>query len=152
MKKSLLALFSASAMLVASSAMALPTGTPRQVFISSGLNDVCVGTATFYLDSSLSQACRYSVEWESAGYLPISVRCLVDEVKSHLYRSCLTNSQTSFDTIVQKSSYFPCQGFDKFQIPQNVNMWVMGESMNGALNGVIQLTGAASEIHSISVL
>lgn len=150
-------LLTLSALLVAAiapaSAMALDTDAIYDVSVRSGRNDVSLGYWELFLDQSRRDTCVYSLEWTSNSddddELAISTECVVEELKTHRNRSCLSNANRFFDTVITQSYDSDCMGFDIFGLAQDVDLLVMSENRGGELTGVVLFDGPADDIYSI---
>lgn len=141
MKKLVLSLLCAGAMMIPASAFALPTQAAFDVHIASGPIDILAGQMFFDLDMDLPGArqCRYYVEWDNAAILPISADGYVLEAKTHGTASCLANAYMPVHSLVQADFTYPFNGFDRFQQFRPVSMFVLGEDGEDAeMNGLIQ--------------
>lgn len=154
MKKLFLSLLSACALTVTGTAMALPSQVPYNAFITNGPADIPVGVWFFDLDGDVAgRVCRFYVEWDNNGILPLSSDCFVDQAKVHGAASCIGSSLVPVSTVLTRDPHFPCGGFDRFQqFHPDVCLLILGQDDElGTMDGVIQFSPAISMVNGFEL-
>lgn len=129
-----------ASLLIPASASALDTDQGYNAVIRKGNKKYDVGTLYFTLESNHSKTCNYYVEWEKSSG-SISTECEVAEYKTSGHKSCLSNSEEGFSTIVRLADDCECEGFDRYDQKRQVLNLVLSEDSSSDMEGLIQFDG-----------
>src|SRR6185503_1057567 len=144
MKKALI--FSSLAILAAvaapEKAMALDTCKFANVALVNGPAQVIdLGTWHFELNQLVYtdgyEACAYFVKWINNCILPSSTNLYIEELTTPGLEDCEVNSLMPVHSVVFASPAYISRGFDKFQNKRIIQSLVLGETLDGCMNGVI---------------
>ena len=83
-------------------------------------------------------ACTYYVKWTNDADLPSRTNLVMLEISTIGNADCDENADEDFDTLIFADPNETNRGFNRQQQRKEINAFVLGESEDGELSGVIQ--------------